>query len=194
MIIIGLGSNIGDRLQHLRQALLAIKKLPGVSVKQVSPVYLSDAQLPDNAPADWNQHFLNCALRCESTTSPQELLKLLQKIEIDLGRNAARETWSPRVIDIDILAWNENVISSPELTIPHPHLLTRPFALWPLADIAPSWHHPVSSQTAEQLIEDWGSRFSNDAPFHTRQITSAASCHSSCGSWCRSFGYRCRIN
>lgn len=170
MIILGLGSNIGNRLQYLRQAYNIIKQLPDVTVQQVSPVYLSEAELPENAPPEWSQHFYNCALSCESTLTPELLLKTIKKIEEDLGRDAQHEKWSPRVIDIDILAWKDVSISSPSLTIPHPHLLTRPFALWPLADVAPLWKHPLQQLTAEQLIEPWGSRYSGNAPFHTIQI------------------------
>lgn len=170
MIIIGLGSNIGNRLQNLRSALRALKELEGVHVHQVSPVYLSEAQLPELAPNDWRQWFLNCALSCDTSLSPHELLAHLQKIELDLGREAERKTWSPRVIDIDILAWNDEVINQPDLTIPHPHLLSRPFALWPLADLIPQWRHPQEQQTAEQLVEIWDSRFTGQAPLHTKQI------------------------
>src|SRR3990167_8331192 len=170
MIILGLGSNIGDRLHFLRQALVAIKDLPGITVHRVSPVYISDAQLPTLAPADWNQHFLNCALCCESSLTPQELLDAVKKIEQHLGRDNQPARWSPRVIDIDILSWHDILIAEDALTIPHPHLLYRPFALWPLADLIPGWRHPQWSQTAEQCVEAWGSRYAGEAPFHTRQL------------------------
>lgn len=170
MLILGLGSNIGDRLKHLRHALLAIKQIAGVSVEQVSPVYMSDAQLPDNAPSDWNKSFLNCALRCETSLAPDELLTALHKIELEIGRAPEHEKWSPRVLDIDILVWDNEIIDSETLTIPHPHLCERPFALWPLADLIPLWQHPQQKLSAEQLVEKWGSRFSGEAPFHTRQI------------------------
>lgn len=170
MIVIGLGSNVGDRLQHLRRALLAIKQIPDVSVHQVSPIYLSDAQTTEHAPVEWNQTFFNCALRCESSLSPQFLLASLKKIEFDFGREMSHEKWSPRVIDIDILAWDDLELSSSELTIPHTHLLTRPFACWPLADLIPLWKIPSHDFSAEQAVEGWGSRFCGEAPFHTRQI------------------------
>lgn len=170
MIIIGLGTNIGNRLQNLRLALHALRNMKGVNIHQVSPVYLSEAQLPEKAPDDWNQWFLNCALSCDTSLTPQELLTQLKKIEIDFGRDAERQTWSPRIIDIDILAWNDEIIAQPDLMIPHPRLVSRPFALWPLADLTPQWHHPQEQQTAEQLVESWDSRFNGKAPFHTKQI------------------------
>lgn len=170
MIIIGLGSNVGDRLENLRQALTAIKQIPTLKVQHVSPVYLSEAQLPEHAPADWNKVFFNCALSCECNLRPEELLTILQKIESMQGRDTQHAHWSPRVIDIDILAWHSHVIQSQRLTIPHPHLLERPFALWPLADVAPRWKIPGTNKTAEEDVEKWGSRYDGKAPFHTKQI------------------------
>ena len=80
MIILGLGANIGDRLYHLRKALQAIKAIPHLTVQHVSPVYLSDALLPDHAPHDWDQPYLNAALRCETTLDPLEFLQQLKNI------------------------------------------------------------------------------------------------------------------
>ncbi|HLB42280.1 MAG TPA: dihydropteroate synthase [Gammaproteobacteria bacterium] len=174
MIILGLGSNIGDRLNHLRKALQTIKNIPHLTVQQVSPIYLSDALLPDNAPRDWDQPYLNAALRCETTLDPLELLKQLKNIEWSIGRKPEIRHWGPRILDIDILAWDDRVIKSDLLTIPHENLLHRPFALWPLADIAPFWLFPLSgssqNKTAAEMIAPWGSRFTGQAPFHTRQI------------------------
>lgn len=174
MIILGVGSNLGDRLANLRLALQHIKALFGVTVTRVSPVYISDALLPENAPADWDIPFLNAAIQCESSLEPLALLTALKKIEHILGREPDHPHWGPRVIDIDILAWDDRVIKSDALTIPHPGLLDRTFALWPLADLAPQWQFPVPGEhhqkPAAQLVEPWGSRFSGKTPFRTRQI------------------------
>ncbi|VVC74732.1 Dihydropteroate synthase [Aquicella siphonis] len=174
MIILGLGSNMGDRLLNLRNALQAIKSIPDFTVKQVSPVYISDALMPENAPAEWDMPYLNLAMRCQSSLNPVELLKQLKNIEWSIGRKPEVRHWGPRIIDIDILAWNDVVIQSEPLTVPHASLQERPFALWPLADVAPMWKFPLSGanqgKTAAQMVEAWGSRFSGNAPFHTRQI------------------------
>ncbi len=170
MILLGLGTNVGDRMQNLRCALSAIKHISGIQVLRVSPLYHSDAMLPDNAPDDWNLPFLNCAVACDYHGTPEQLLILLQSVETQMGRMSQHAHWSPRVIDIDILLWDDRVIQSERLTIPHPHLTKRPFALWPVADLAPLWLHPQSKLTAEQLALPWGSRYSGEAPFHTRQI------------------------
>jgi 2-amino-4-hydroxy-6-hydroxymethyldihydropteridine diphosphokinase/dihydropteroate synthase len=174
MIVLGIGTNIGDRLANLRRAINALRHVDGLSVQQVSPVYTSDALLPDNAPPDWNLPYLNLAVRCDTTLQPLALLDVLKKIEASFGREAPVRHWGPRVIDIDILAWDEKIITSEKLTIPKVDLLLRPFALWPLADVAPTWVFPETGmhqgKTAEELVEKWGSRFSGDAPLHTKQI------------------------
>ena len=174
MVILGLGSNIGDRLANLRKALRAIKQLNDVSVLQVSPVYISDALLPENAPADWDMPYLNLAIRADVACTPEELLPQLKKIEWTIGRKPEKRHWGPREVDIDILAWDDRVIDTESLTVPHASLQERPFALWPLADVAPFWRFPLTGTnhdlTAGEIAEKWGSRFSGDAPFHTRQI------------------------
>lgn len=174
MVILGLGSNIGDKLQNLRLALHAIQAIPEVKVFQVSPVYISDALLPENAPSEWDHPYLNLTLRCETTLVPLALLETLKKIESRIGRKPEVRHWGPRIIDIDILAWNDVIIHTDTLTVPHENLQTRPFALWPLADIAPLWKFPLEGKnhgkTAAEMVESWGSRFSGNAPFHTKQL------------------------
>ncbi len=174
MVILGLGSNVGDRLENFRRALQLIKKLPGVIVKQVSPIYFSDALLPDNAPLEWDRPYLNLALLCETALEPLTLLHELKQIEWGIGRKPEVRHWGPRVLDIDILVWDDLVIQSDVLTVPHVSLQERPFALWPVADLAPFWIFPLpgpnQGKTAAEIAEPWGSRFSGTAPFHTRQI------------------------
>ena len=170
MVILGLGSNLGDRLSTLRNACRHIEKIPDLRVKQISPVYISDALLPENAPDEWSIPYLNLALRCETTLEPMALLRELKNIELACGRNLNSVRWGPRDIDIDILAWDDLVIQQDKLNIPHRGLQERPFALWPLSDVAPLWKYPLTHQTAAEMVEAWGSRFTGEAPFHTRQI------------------------
>lgn len=173
MVILGLGSNIGDRLAYLRHALQLIKQIPNLTVQRVSPVYVSDALLLENSPASWNVPYLNCAIRCETTLTPYELLKQTKSIEIAVGRKPEKE-WGPRVIDIDLLAWDDLIQYDEKLHIPHENLHERPFALWPLADVAPRWIYPLpgiyQGKTAAEMVSQWGSRFSGNAPLHTKQI------------------------
>jgi 2-amino-4-hydroxy-6-hydroxymethyldihydropteridine diphosphokinase / dihydropteroate synthase len=174
MVLLGLGSNLADRLQNLRACYRKIAALSRIFTCYASPLYYSNAQLPDNAPAHWNLPYLNLVLKCETNYQPLELLSLLQQIECELGREQSTEKWSPRIIDIDILAWDDLLLNLPNLTIPHPRLLERPFALWPLADLAPLWLTPQGLlddiKSAAQLVESWGSRFNGQAPCQTKQI------------------------
>ncbi len=173
MIILGLGTNLGDRLFFLRQALLLIKKIPTLSVKQVSPVYVSDALLPDNANDSWDKPYLNAAIRCEADLTPLELLQHTKRIEKEMGQ-LNKEHWGPRVIDIDLLSFHQLIHYDEKLHVPHEHLHERLFALWPLADVAPFWTYPIPGplfgKTAFEMASGWGSRFDGTAPLHTRQI------------------------
>jgi len=174
MVILGLGSNVGDRLSHLRKARTAIQHIPGILIKQTSPIYLSDALLPENAPPEWDMPHLNLAIRCETTLEPLALLKQLKHIEWTIGRKPEIRHWGPRILDIDILAWDDLTIQSELLTVPHASLQDRPFALWPLADVAPLWIFPLAGpnqgKPAALIVEKWGSRFTGNAPLHTQQI------------------------
>jgi 2-amino-4-hydroxy-6-hydroxymethyldihydropteridine diphosphokinase/dihydropteroate synthase len=174
MVILGLGSNLGDRLENLRNTYRLLKQLSGLIIKQVSPIYVSDALMPENAAADWDMPYLNLALRCETKLEPLELLNQIKNIEWSIGRKPTARHWGPRVIDIDILAWDNRIIQHENLSVPHASLQERPFALWPLADVAPLWVFPLPGEnkgkTAAQMVEAWGSRFKGEAPFHTQQI------------------------
>jgi 2-amino-4-hydroxy-6-hydroxymethyldihydropteridine diphosphokinase len=141
MIVLGLGSNLGLREEHLRRAVEALgKRIDNIVC---SPVYESRALLPEGAPRSWDMPFLNVAVRGDTALEPRELLVQVKEIEKTLGR-APRGRWGPREIDIDILAYGGYVIAEPALVIPHRELLTRDFALIPLADVAPDWVHPLA--------------------------------------------------
>jgi 2-amino-4-hydroxy-6-hydroxymethyldihydropteridine diphosphokinase len=140
MVILGLGSNKGDRLRHLQQTVSVLSHI--MENIKCSPVYESDALLPAEAPREWDIDFLNMAVCGETELLPRELLSAVKKIEKDLGRTATGH-WGPREIDIDILAFGNVVIEEKELVIPHRYLLVRDFALVPLADIAPDWAYPA---------------------------------------------------
>lgn len=141
---LALGSNIGDRLANLRRAVAALS--PVVSVQAQSPVYETPAWgYVDQEP------FLNMVLKAETVLAPAALLAHLKRLESELGRTPSFR-WGPRLIDIDILLYDELVISTPELTIPHPRLPERAFVLVPLADLAPGLVHPVLGQPISELL------------------------------------------
>lgn len=151
-IIIGLGSNLGQRQVYLDHAIEQLRA--SLHDIHLSPVYESPALLLPGSPEEWDVPFLNMALMGKTSLSPEELLLEAKRIEQEMGRETGKR-WSPREIDIDLLAWGNDVIRTPTLSIPHISLLERDFALLPLADLWPHWHYPVPGEhfgkTAAQL-------------------------------------------
>ncbi|MDE3060904.1 MAG: 2-amino-4-hydroxy-6-hydroxymethyldihydropteridine diphosphokinase [Pseudomonadota bacterium] len=140
MIILGLGSNRGDRRAQLAAAAGRLSALIGGM--RCSRLFESQAMLPAGAPPEWNMPYLNMAISGEYDLSPQALLAQIKAMEGELGR-VARGHWGPREIDIDILAAGKLVLDTPTLTIPHRELLNRDFSLLPLIEVAPEWRYPV---------------------------------------------------
>ncbi len=142
---LGLGSNLGDRQDNLIQALQQMKAR--VSVEQVSPFYETEpVGYLDQPP------FINAVCLVSTELSPQELFHFVKRIERRMGRQPAFRN-APRPIDIDILFYNDLVLDSPELTIPHPRLAQRAFVLVPLVEIAPTLVHPILKVTAAELLQ-----------------------------------------
>lgn len=152
MILLGLGTNLGDRLENLSKAVNSLKEI--VSDIKCSSIYESVALLPPDAPEEWNKKFLNMALSCESDLNAHELLKHLKSIEHEMGRTNKYERWSPRVIDIDILAYDNVIISDQELTIPHVELLSRDFVIIPINEISPEWAYPKHGPNQDMKISE----------------------------------------
>ncbi len=168
MFILGIGSNLGDSLKNLRYAVHLIQRCGVIQVERVSALYVSDALLPEQVECDWNLPFLNLAVYCKTDLQPEAVLNQIKRIEIYMGRKQ-RQRWAPRIIDIDILAWANQVFDRPHLHIPHRQLHKRPFALWPLLDLMPDWQHPLLG-SAQEIAQTWGSRHAGQAPQKTRQI------------------------
>lgn len=128
---LALGSNIGDKVGHLRQAMQAIAALPGTRITARSSVYRTPPW--GKTDQDW---FANAVIAVETTLAPEPLLAACLAVERELGR-VRRERWGPRVIDIDVLLHGDHAWASPSLTLPHPAMTERAFVLVPLAEIAP---------------------------------------------------------
>lgn len=149
-VILGLGSNLGDREHHLSRALELLSR--HIIFSQRSSAYEFAALLPQGAPASWDIAFLNMVAAGKTNLSPRELLALCKSIEAELGRPADHPHWSPRTLDIDILDYEGEMLQEPTLTLPHPGIPVRDFVLRPLAEILPEWQHPVLGLTPTQLL------------------------------------------
>jgi len=128
---LGLGSNLGDRVEHLQGAVDALSTEAGVRVVAVSPLYETE---PVGGPAQ--DDYLNAVVALETDRSPRQLLAIAQRLEAAAGR-VRRERWGPRTLDVDVLLVDDHRIEEPDLTIPHPRLHERAFVLAPLHDLAP---------------------------------------------------------
>jgi 2-amino-4-hydroxy-6-hydroxymethyldihydropteridine diphosphokinase len=144
-VFIGLGSNLGDRENYLRQAISSLA--PEVVFLRASQIYETPPWGYTDQPA-----FLNQIVEARTDLEPQALLSKLKKIEKDLGR-VERFRNGPRCIDMDILFYDDMVYTSETLTIPHPRIAERGFVLVPLNEIAPDLIHPVLKQKISALLE-----------------------------------------
>ncbi len=142
---------MGDRRQTLEGAIRALSQVPGVVVQQVSSFLETE---PVGGPAGQGM-YLNAAAALETTLDPFELLRVLHQIEAWFGR--VRTTrWGARSLDLDLLLFEDSIIATPELSVPHPWLTSRRFVLEPLAEIAPHAVEPVSKRTIAELLLDLG--------------------------------------
>ena len=142
-VFLALGSNLGDRQENLRQAVTALS--PQLDVKAKSQIYETDPWGYEDQPK-----FLNMAVRGLTYLEPEPLLKHLKRLEIALGRQVTFPN-GPRSIDIDILFFDDLVLNTPILSLPHPRLHERGFVLLPMMDLAPDLVHPVLKKSIRDL-------------------------------------------
>ncbi len=147
-VYLSLGSNLGDKLNNLQDAVFLIQEIAG-DVTRISPVYQTPA---------WGfegDDFLNVCLAMETKIAPEDLMGILLRIESQLGRERSGEKgYQPRTIDIDLLFYGNEIVRSEHLTVPHPNLHLRNFVLKPLSDIAPQLYHPVLAKDLRNLLQE----------------------------------------
>lgn len=141
---IGLGSNLGDRLDHLRRAVTALSKTAGIEVRGASSVYETDPVGPRQPD------FLNAVVEIRTDLGPRELLEELKRIERDCGRTDGPK-WGPREVDLDLLLYGSRVLHDPDLYVPHPEIASRAFVLVPLAELASDVNFPGLGKVKDLL-------------------------------------------
>lgn len=143
---VGLGSNMGDSMLVLRRSLAQLARLPDTQLRAVSAPYISQPWGETDQP-----EFLNAVAKLATTLSARSLLENLLAIEQRLGRQRSGKRWGPRLIDLDLLVYEGEVIDEPGLTVPHPCLHQRAFVLVPLSDLSPSLDIPGFGPVASLL-------------------------------------------
>jgi 2-amino-4-hydroxy-6-hydroxymethyldihydropteridine diphosphokinase len=154
-VFLSIGSNLGDRREYLEQALRLLDEQTEIRVVACSQFYETEPWPEIRVTRE--RWFLNCAVEIETGLSPYRLLRLVQQIETDNGRvrpAAAADRYADRTLDIDILLYDDQVLSDDRLQIPHPLLHERRFVLAPLADIAPEFEHPTLYQTIREILAE----------------------------------------
>ena len=143
-VYLALGSNLGNRAANLKEAIASLP--PQMMVKEKSKVY-------ETPPWGYieQENFLNQVLMAKTYLEPLPLLKHLKRLEVALGRKASFQN-GPRLVDMDILFYDDLIFESPELTIPHPRVHERGFVLLPMMDIAPDFIHPGKQKSVRDLI------------------------------------------
>ena len=157
LVHLGLGSNLGNRLDFLNQACRELESLPLLKFR-VSSIYESEPLLEMRQPK-----YLNLVLCGLTVLSPIELLEKCQQIENKLGR-VRKERWGSRTIDLDILSYGNEIIDTEKLKIPHPEIEKRSFVLLPLFELSPDWVHPESGTGIRMLWEKWTQTIDEEHP------------------------------
>ncbi len=143
---IALGSNLGDSLITLEAALENLSQIPGIYLDSHSSWYKTKAIGPEQPD------YLNGCALLQVEIIPHLLLEILLQIETKFGRQR-QEHWGPRTLDLDLLLYDDLIIETPNLQIPHPRMKERAFVLVPLMEIAPNWIEPISGITIKELIK-----------------------------------------
>ena len=145
------GSNLGDKLEYCRRAIVALTRDGESRLIEQSPVYRTEPV--DYEDQDW---FINYVVKIATILDPLQLLHRLKSIEHGAGRKRDAVRFGPRELDLDIIFYDDLVLHTPQLSIPHPRMHKRRFVLRPVCDIDPHIEHPILARTAQSLLEDLG--------------------------------------
>ncbi len=145
---IAIGSNLSDPVNQALNAIEALKTIPDTRLVSASKLYSSTPMGPQDQP-----DYINAVAKIETTLSPIELLDSTQKIELEHGRVRKEERWGPRTLDLDILIFGNETISTERLTVPHYGMKVREFVLYPLAEIEPDFIFPDGTELTSLLKE-----------------------------------------
>lgn len=149
-VFLSLGSNLGDRLSNIQQAVSSLSMSEHIKIIKTSSFYETEPW--GNKNQDW---FINACIAIDTDFTCEELLKYCQNIEAQLGRiRKANEKWSQRVIDIDILMYDDKIINSSNLTIPHPLMHLRAFVLVPMLEVKADLVHPIFNKEISELYDE----------------------------------------
>jgi 2-amino-4-hydroxy-6-hydroxymethyldihydropteridine diphosphokinase len=148
IVYIATGSNIGDGLANCRDGIAALGRRESVEVGQCSHFYRS-------APVGYADQpwFINAVFRIRTDMSPLLLLKTLKAVESDAGRDLSGIRFGPRVLDFDIIFFNDEIIDTKDLIVPHPRMHQREFVLRPMCDLSPGFIHPVLKKSIREILE-----------------------------------------
>ncbi len=145
-VYIGIGSNLGKKKENFLEALGRVAKIPDTKIVKESSFYESE---PLGDSKEW---YVNGVIEIETELKPELLLQKLKNIERAMGRKKVRKRWGARIIDLDILLFNNLIMEKTNLKIPHPEMHKRKFVLVPLSEIAPQVIHPVLGVTISELL------------------------------------------
>lgn len=157
---IGFGANLGDREQNCRDGLKRLDRSGFCQVLEISPLYSTEPV--DYLDQDW---FVNGVAKVATAMHPAGLVSLFAHIETEVGRTPGGPRFGPRVLDMDLLLYDDLVTDSPELTLPHPRMHKRRFVLTPLCDIASEIRHPLLGKTVRELLAELSDEGQKVVPF-----------------------------